>query len=434
MTPPGGTDPLNIGIFGTFDVENYGDLLFPLIAEAELARRLGRVTMTRYSYASRAAADWPYVVTSLSELPAAASRLDGVLLGGGHIIRFDKHVATGYGPPDASIHHPTGYWLTPALVAIAHGLPIAWNAPGVVDEMPDWAVPTLRLVLAASDYVSVRDEGARRALEPMRNGAPVMLVPDTAFGVASLLDSERRSRDISRFREAARVPGPYVLVQASRDSKPFVRFIRKEAASFSGLRFLVLPVGPINRDDEKMFASDECELVRLAKWPDPLLLASLISGAEGVVGGSLHLGITALAFGVPVFRPARMNRGKYEMLLGFRTVFPFDVGITPAWLRERLGRADPDPEVASISLRLEEHWDRIAAVFAAGRRRTPATLEALSHFWQALPGLLEASDLGEAVRGRDERIAALEASTSWKVTAPLRSVGRRLRGWRRAGR
>jgi lipopolysaccharide transport system ATP-binding protein len=33
--------PWQIGICGTFDVANYGDLLFPLIAESELTERLG---------------------------------------------------------------------------------------------------------------------------------------------------------------------------------------------------------------------------------------------------------------------------------------------------------------------------------------------------------------------------------------------------------
>jgi hypothetical protein len=42
-----------IGICGTFDVENYGDLLFPLIVEAELSRRLGRVRLHRFSYTEK---------------------------------------------------------------------------------------------------------------------------------------------------------------------------------------------------------------------------------------------------------------------------------------------------------------------------------------------------------------------------------------------
>ena len=88
-----------IGLFGTFDVENYGDLLFPLIAEAELTERLGTVNLHRFSYNDKAPPDWPYKVTSVVDLPQMASALDGVLVGGGFIIRFDKEVAPAYGPP-----------------------------------------------------------------------------------------------------------------------------------------------------------------------------------------------------------------------------------------------------------------------------------------------------------------------------------------------
>src|SRR4051794_35856228 len=135
-----------IGLFGTFDVENYGDLLFPLIAEAELTERLGAVNLHRFSYHAKAPPDWPYVVTSVTELPRLADGLDGVLIGGGFIIRFDKEVAPAYGPPISSIHHPTGYWLTPALIALQHGIPLIWNAPGMhCNDIPVWADPLMEL-------------------------------------------------------------------------------------------------------------------------------------------------------------------------------------------------------------------------------------------------------------------------------------------------
>ena len=90
---------MEVGICGTFDVANYGDLLFPLLAEAELRQRLGAINMHRFSYHAKAKGEWPFEVRSVSELPETIGRLDGLLIGGGHLIRFDKEVAPGYGPP-----------------------------------------------------------------------------------------------------------------------------------------------------------------------------------------------------------------------------------------------------------------------------------------------------------------------------------------------
>src|SRR3978361_604131 len=118
-----------VGIVGTLDVENYGDLLFPLLAEVELTRRLGEVQLQCFSYAAKAAGEWPFPVTSVTELPRRIAELDGLLVGGGFLVRFDKQVAPGYGPPTPAIHHPTGYWLSPALLALQHGVPVVWNTP-----------------------------------------------------------------------------------------------------------------------------------------------------------------------------------------------------------------------------------------------------------------------------------------------------------------
>jgi lipopolysaccharide transport system ATP-binding protein len=52
-----------IGICGTFDVANYGDLLFPLIAESELRGRLGAVTLHRFAYHPKTRPAWPFEVT-----------------------------------------------------------------------------------------------------------------------------------------------------------------------------------------------------------------------------------------------------------------------------------------------------------------------------------------------------------------------------------
>src|SRR4051812_11960562 len=155
-----------VGICGTFDVANYGDLLFPLIAHSELSQRLGDVTLHRVSYHPSTSPEWPYEVTSVAALPAMIERLDGLLIGGGFLIRFDKEVAPGYSPPVPDIHHPTGYSLAPALTALQHNVPLVWNAPGMhCNDVPGWANPLMEAALTLSRYISVRDELSRSVLE-----------------------------------------------------------------------------------------------------------------------------------------------------------------------------------------------------------------------------------------------------------------------------
>src|ERR1700684_4561775 len=185
--------PVTIGIVGTFDVQNFGDLLFPLIAEHELRKRFGDVVVRPFSYHAKSAPDWPYDVTSVADLPERVGELDALLIGGGFLIRFDKDVADGYAPPSRAVHHPTGYWLTPALLAHLHGVPVIWNAPGMhLNAIPAWARPLLELTLRLSAYVTVRDEPSKEQLAALTGGDRVAVVPDTGFGIAGVLAAAPR--------------------------------------------------------------------------------------------------------------------------------------------------------------------------------------------------------------------------------------------------
>ena len=226
---------MQIGICGTFDVQNYGDLLFPLIAEAELSRRLGPISLQRFSYFDKAPPDWPYRVTSVAELPKIASRLDGMIIGGGHLIRFDKDVAFGYHPPNPGIHHPTGYWLSPALICLHHGCPVVWGAPGAVGNVPAWAQPLMHLAIGLSRYVAVRDGHAQATIAPFASGQDINLVPDTCFGVARILDRKRRPEALAKLHRSLKVTRPYILVQATRGLKAFARLLAKASHAFRRL-------------------------------------------------------------------------------------------------------------------------------------------------------------------------------------------------------
>ncbi|MCU1228608.1 MAG: hypothetical protein JWO97_1492 [Acidobacteria bacterium] len=374
-----------IGIVGTFDVRNFGDLLFPLIAEAELRERLGAVKLHRFSYHAKTPPDWPYAVTSVADLPRVVADLDAMLIGGGFLIRFDKEVAPGYAPPNPSIPHPTGYWLTPALIALQRGIPVVWNAPGMhINDVPRWAHPLLRLALGLSSYVAVRDEPSRATLAQFVEDDRVTVVPDTAFGITRLLPAEP-SDELKRLWRAAGITKPYVLVQAADSMSWFPRFVASGKRRFSGLQFVALPIGPVLGDH----ASNLPGFLALTTWPDPLLLAEFISHASAVVGHSYHLAITALTSGVPVFTWMDLSVGKFTALLEFETIYPLSAvrESGPDWFVSRVGKRKPLPAVETKLHLLANHWDR--AVTAIRNGTDASTRAAIATFWQSLPLILE---------------------------------------------
>ncbi len=396
-----------IGICGTFDVSNYGDLLFPFIAESELKRRLGDVTLRRFSYHAKTPASWPYEVTSLTELPEMIHRLDGLLVGGGLLVRFDKDVAPEYAPPTLQIHHPTGYWLTPALLALQHNVPLAWNAPGMDGNgVPGWARPLVEMALALSTYVSVRDKLSQAALEPLTY-RPISVVPDTAFGLPHLLDFQGDpSPEFTRLAEAYRLASPYIVFQPNLGFEGLIRVIQNHPERFGKFQFLVLPISPEFGEHPRSVDVDLPRVVRLTEWPNPLVIAELIGRSEAAVGHSYHFNITALVAGVPAFRRVDLSKGKFTALRHFETVFvlPPDGEVDVEWFLARVGRKLPSASVLDTLGPLRDHWDRIAGMFQA--KQLP-TAPALDRFWQSLPGLLENAETREATdHARPDEVSA----------------------------
>ena len=428
---------LCIGMCGTFDVENYGDLIFPLIAEAELSRRLGKLDLQRFSYNAKTPPDWPFSTHSVTELPMLAAGLDGMIVGGGDLIRFDKMIAPGYVPP-AGIHHPSGYWLTPMLIALQHGIPVIWNAPGAYGLVPEWARPLMELAIDSSSYVSVRNEDSRQALIPYAKNREIHLVPDTVFGIAALVDVRHPSTGYERLCESLGLRAPYILIQAVPELEAVPRMIRKHAHAFRDYQVMVLPIGPALGENSAIFTDDLPDAIRPDAWPEPLLLAELIAHASVVVGSSLHLAISALAFGVPVIRPAaNAFGGKFGILVGLDKVFTFEAAdeLDPAWFLSKITRGELSPAIPEMRKLLSDHWDRIAAILSTGDGEIKGSAN-LGRFWQGIPNNLEneAAAVKElnSLRAENERLTAerdaLHASRSWRSTAPLRALSDVIRG------
>ena len=449
--------PRRVAIVGTFDVENYGDLLFPLLARAELERRLGPLHLQPYAYHRKSAGDWPYAVEPLTELPNQAAQLDGMLIGGGFIIRFDKFIAEGYESPSAQIHHPTGYWLSPALLAQQLGVPVIWNAPGMhCNPIPPWAEPLLKLALENSACIRVRDELSAETLRVVGGSARIEVMPDTAFGLPRLIDADRPSQAFQHLRAEIGLGERYIVIHALNLAEPYVQLLENHGSAFADLQVVLIPMGPVLDDDSAAMARRLPRAICLPTWPAPLLLAEIISGAQAVIGYSYHLAITALAFGVAVFCLADLRSGKYTALANFSGMhaLPRDTAVTPEWMLARIGKRPPCAGALRALDEVVAYWDQVATLIEHGRTAPPPAVIA---FWQNLPNLLEyapprserpervpdfairaenaqqhahaarIAELDAQLAASQARVRQLESSRSLRLTAPLRALVRALR-------
>lgn len=412
---------MKVAMFGTFDIGNFGDILFPIVAERKLAL-LGEITLDRYSYRAKSAEVWCYDVLPIQTFPARAAEYDLVLVGGGHLVHFARMMAEGYLPTDPMIPHPLGFWWLPAVAGAAMGVPVATHGISCDSKFPDWAEPLLAAFVDSADYLTVRDDRSRQRLEDRnRTGKGIEIVPDSVFSISDIITPGQTSATFEGFRREVGLKSEYIIAQPSyslRMVKDDVLRIASEAKA-RGLQVLELPIG-FEIGNDIGFYDDAQGFVRVNEWPEPLLLAEIIANAQAVIGISLHLSIVASAYGIPVFRTVYTPQSKFNLL----DVFPNVRFLGRGEPFRALNDAAPDLTVAHAARdQLEIHWHRLRELGQNRNQRVPRP-----GYWEMLCRIPAAFERNASWR---DRAAALRVSARAQRGHTLRSIKRKLRKYRK---
>jgi polysaccharide pyruvyl transferase WcaK-like protein len=388
---PGRPRQPEVLISGTFDVGNYGDLLFPVIAEHRLGRFGYRVVPVAPTGQATVFAD-ARPATSLTDALNGAPGCAGMLIGGGDIIHawrasfLDEYRDGGL---DGSAY--PSLWFGASLLAALKDVPIAWNAPGMPSVMPPaarrrWLEPAL----AAADHIAVRDGASARML-PAEYAGMAAVVPDTAAEIAEVWDAASLSETFRRFLRRKSLTGDDALfcVQVrpggwGRDTPASLAAGIERFAAALGLVPVLLSIGPSLGDREALRAVSRClEGRHVVADDDPAALrevAAVIGRSRAYLGNSLHGYITAAAYGVP---GAIVARPGFRKFAGFAEQIGRDCDVVRDWdsgldrLATTLSSGSTPRIEPALRQRLDWHWQRIADAIArpgAGRMRRTSLL------------------------------------------------------------
>jgi hypothetical protein len=371
-------------IFGTFDVENYGDLLFPLLAERRLAEAGLSITPVSPTDVATPFEDAPRPV-SIDAIAHRNPPGKGVLIGGGNIVHLRPTALPDYQRSDLPRIAYPALWLGATTLAAAYDLPVAWNAPGVPFAESSWpAEDLLHAAAAAADYLSVRDEESRDTLG--MNGQPVAVTPDTAVEVSKLWplsELEPLARNALESRGFA-PDSSYIAIHVKQRSlkQPLEELARAldQLSVETGKTIALVAIGACHGDDaiarrlgEMMFAPtavfDHASSLRQ--------IAAIIACAELVVCSSLHAYITSFSYGRPgilVAPPLNRKFRGFTRLAGRDEDLVFDWASAMAAIPARLEKGPCRLDLISgdIARRLDDHWSAIIAALSdreSGRTR-----------------------------------------------------------------
>ena len=384
MRPHGGEYPrccfesaairMRIAHLGTFDVDNYGDLLFPLVAQW----RLPGASWVHISPCG-GRAEFVDSVNTIRFDEATTESFDAVVVGGGNIVHLRRSSLAQYSSL-AGMAYPA---LSLGATALARCLnvPLVFNGPSVRKvEMGRIETRLLADIFSQSSYTALRDEFSVSLAD--RSGAtPARMIPDTAFDISRMWPIESRN-------EVGRVVG-HVVVHVNRryggDAYSTAKAIDR-ICSKSGGNVQFLPIGPCHGDIEYMReVSAHMSCPSLSSSVLSLrAFAEQIATAQAYVGSSMHGFITAISYGVPALlvlenRPLEKFGGLLKTLEAPAYV------ICNSW-EDAVTRFDRrwtiDSNVRNqIFSSLDEHWtDLEAAVGGQGVKKSPATIAHWSTF------------------------------------------------------
>jgi polysaccharide pyruvyl transferase WcaK-like protein len=379
-----------VGIWGTFDVANFGDLLFPRIFEQELRRRLPDAVVRAYSPLGHLhpipMAGGMHVESlgrpTADRLARLAGELDLVAIGGGDIIHpRDDLYALWYGmaPADAEPLRPSSFFVDGLGRRLETSTPTAWHAVGVPFDLEGEFAKRVRRACSRRAYLAVRDERSRRRLVAAGVDREVALVPDSAFVVDRVFPRADLAARHRRLVAGGAYPGGAspLVVQGGASLRPHLdeigRSLSTVLAEQPAVPVVLLETGLCHRDDEFADAvARYLDPTRVHRLPRGFVVDDVVAAiahSRGFLGSSLHGCISAHVFDRPFAVLDLLGQSKLSSLVdltgdGELVSSGGSLAATLRALLEGRVRHSRQPHLRSL---VDAHFDRLATLAQTGQ-------------------------------------------------------------------
>jgi hypothetical protein len=334
-----------IGLVGSFDRENYGDLVYPhLLSELLLLHGEQERLQAFSAVAGQAPMGSRFPVETISKLYSAdAMPLSKLIVGGGDLLRLDHdRLAAHYETPEPRRPHARGPLLhrlqqwhqrrqgrrgarlliekvwqeigraDPALFMLdARRMPtvksLAYCSCGVPFEIPENARARVAAVMNQAAFIYVRDEPSMQKLSAAGVTRSIRVAPDIVVVLSdviprsSLEAAGRRLLAESGLDAAKRV----ILFQVNASAADLGPMLGRELSAFArrtNTQVGLLPIGNCHGDEEILSQVGEAANSAAVRTLHPRTIGdvmALIAISDGIAGTSLHGSVTALSYGIP---------------------------------------------------------------------------------------------------------------------------------------
>lgn len=278
---------MKIAHFGTFDVDNYGDLLFPHIARYRLPDHEW-IHVSPTSFSTQFNDSLPVI----SYQEALSQNFDAVVIGGGNIIHAREVSLPVYKTVALSAY--ASLWIGAAKIALNQNIPLAFNSPGISTIRHNLLERKFfRSVLSNTEYISFRDSTSADIAKNYTNKS-VWIVPDTALDISRMWPIKNNNSLNENYLVCNLNP------RYHSPAKETAQLLDTIALKI-GMPIKLIIVGDCHGDMDFAAKISTCLTTSHSIEPISSLkhMAHTIAQSDYFLGSSMHGFITALSYKVP---------------------------------------------------------------------------------------------------------------------------------------
>jgi polysaccharide pyruvyl transferase WcaK-like protein len=345
-----------IAMLGTFDVDNYGDLLFPFIAEHRLIDyELVFISPTR----NKTVFDDAKSVISFNEFKQ--TKFDGILIGGGNILHLLSNFTTAYNSKGFSY---ADLWIGAVNYASKIKVPSVFNAPGIAHQFKHkHEIKLIKETFESCNYISLRDNQSKDIIKGIiKDTDKINVVPDTALEINEMwpFKNESINNDVcinlnERYHGDIKETAKWVELIANKTNL--------------NIKFIVIGDCHGDLDFTKKVANEiKCNKI-IVESNNLKKVAHTIANSKLFLGSSMHAFISAISYGVPAFLVLKENpKHKFKGLLD---LCDLEYNCLCTSFENCYNNLDKPASITlntreNIKIKLDNHWKAINDIFKSG--------------------------------------------------------------------
>jgi len=353
-----------IWVYGTFDLDNFGDLLLPLIAQHKLGHHHRVVPVSPEGMRTQ------YQDAKCPNSIEINGKPSIILVGGGNIITRELKELAEY--PSWKFDTDTAalsIWLGPLFQALRLNVPLVWNSPGCL-EPSDIKGPlqhsVARWIKEASTLpVRLRDISSARRFSEFYDG-PIQITPDTAFSVIEAYPYITLSERLNIVRQKYSFGENYIACHIKMEyadiSCEYIANILDGIANHHNMELVLLPLG-LCHGDLKVLNEVSKNLKTRHKIIDHDFMIidslSIISNAHLMITSSYHASIVASVYETPLKLIAPKILEKFDdlhLILGIERIESWSALTADVDLAKTKNICQ---KALEQTRKLEQHWEDI---------------------------------------------------------------------------